>query len=483
MLEAFLREFPDAPAREKEAVQRDVAELRRMLGTINIEGAEPGAAIAIDGRNRGEYPVVEPLRVSAGSHMIRVVKEGFEPFQARVDVAGGQTALVTAALKPMLLSGRARVQERGGAALDVIVDGGVVGKTPWEGALSVGSHAVWLQGEGMLGSQPARIVVEAQKLTPLTLAAETLSASLSVDATPAGATIAIDSVIVGQGLWDGRLRDGSHTIEVAADGFLPKRRDLTLSKGTREMAKLSLDRDPDDPRFREPSKIVAEASVRFALSPSFGGDLAGCAAPCKSGVALGALANIYLGYDGGAGLGFGVSVGYIFAQQNIEDRPVALTPRGLSELRGSADEALRITGATLGVAASYRVRMKYPLLLRLGLGGVFGETGAARTATFPAADGSGDPSFKAPKLIDSRSSSMLYLAPEARIGMKPWDRVELSVGLTTLLLISPTPVRWGEEEPRPVVLPGYGLSTYPAESLTGEVIVIFAPGLTGRFDL
>ncbi len=176
MLETFLREFPDAPLREKQVVQTEVAELRPMLGTVNVDGAEIGATIFIDGKSRAEYPSLSPLRVGAGSHAVRVFKEGFVPYEARVDVAGGQTARVLAKLKPLLTSGRLRVLQRAGAPAEVIVDGVVVGKTPWEGALAVGSHAVYLRGEGINGSQPAQAVIDAQKLTPLTLAVEPLKA-------------------------------------------------------------------------------------------------------------------------------------------------------------------------------------------------------------------------------------------------------------------------------------------------------------------
>lgn len=483
MLEAFLREFSDAPPREKESAQLEVAELRTMLGTINVDGAEVGASIFIDGKNRAEYPSLAPLRVSAGSHTVRVFKEGFEPYEGRVDVAGGQTARVQAKLKPLLTSGRLRVLERGGASVEVIVDGVAVGKTPWEGAVAVGAHAIYLRGEGIHGSQPAQASIDVQKLTSLTLAVEPLPVSISVDATPAGATIAVDSVSVGHGLWDGRLRAGSHQIEVTADGFLPTKREVSLKAGTREVVKISLERDPDDPRFRQPSRVVLEGALRFGISPTFGGDVAGgCSGACSGGPGLGVNASAYAGYELGTGFGFGVSVGYLFAEQHLAGRAVSLTPQGLSSRVGAADETLRVAGATLGVAASYHLDQKFPMLFRLGVGGVFGSTGAQRSAVFPAAGGGVTAAYRAPEIVDSRRVNQLYLAPEVRVGVRPWEKIELSAGLAALILVSPSAPKWGDDEPRPVLLPDDGYSTYPAESLTGTVYVILAPGLSGRIE-
>src|SRR5439155_1438488 len=92
--------------------QREIVRLRGLVGTIDIMGAEIGAAITIDGQSRGDYPMVATLRVSAGGHVVRVYKEGFEPFEGRVDVAGSETARVAARLRA-LASTRSRCSTRG----------------------------------------------------------------------------------------------------------------------------------------------------------------------------------------------------------------------------------------------------------------------------------------------------------------------------------------------------------------------------------
>lgn len=92
-VEALLHDFPDLSAEKRLAAEREAAELARLVGAIAVEGAEPGAQIVIDGRERGAAS--SPLRVLTGSHLVRALKEGFLPFEARVEVHAEQTTRIT----------------------------------------------------------------------------------------------------------------------------------------------------------------------------------------------------------------------------------------------------------------------------------------------------------------------------------------------------------------------------------------------------
>ncbi|WP_437562023.1 PEGA domain-containing protein [Sorangium sp. So ce542] len=117
VLEGSLATYGDAlPAAVKTTAQKQVIALRDRVGTIALVAAEPGAAVVIDGRARGEHPSTAPLRVVAGTHVVRIYKEGFEPFETAASVAGGQTTSVVARLAPPVASGRLRVAERSGRA-------------------------------------------------------------------------------------------------------------------------------------------------------------------------------------------------------------------------------------------------------------------------------------------------------------------------------------------------------------------------------
>src|SRR5688572_32626178 len=54
-------------------------------------------------------------------------------------VAGKQRKLVQAKLKRPARSGVISVREASGKTLDVVVDGAVVGKTPWQGTVAIGT--------------------------------------------------------------------------------------------------------------------------------------------------------------------------------------------------------------------------------------------------------------------------------------------------------------------------------------------------------
>ncbi len=479
MLEAFLRDFTNVTPEEKREAQRRVAALRAELGTIEIDGAELGAAIVIDGRNRADFPAVAPLRVRAGAHVVRVHKEGFEPFEIRIDVAGGQTVRVQAKLRGLRQSGRLRVLERGGRVLEVVVDGVAVGRTPWEGALALGKHVVALHGDGAFGAQPALAIVTAQQVTLLTLGAEELTSSLLVEATPAGAAISIDSVEVARGVWTGRLRSGPHRIEVAADGFLAERREVTLRPGSERLA-IELERDMNAPMWRKPSRILVETSAALGLAPTLGGDVAGtCEGSCESSMGLGALANVHVAYELGTGLGLGLGMGYVFVERSFTGRALEVQPFGLAPVDAAADETLRLTGVSLSAEASLRTEAVLPLLFRIGVGGVFGRLGVARHARFPVSE---DTVYEAPPIADSHAVNHLLITPEAALRLRLARHVELDTGIAALVLIALSTPTWGDEAPRPVLIPRSGYGTYARESFTSTVSLLLAPRMALRYQ-
>ncbi len=80
-------------------------------------------------------PAARAAPPTTGSHTLRVYEEGFEPFEARVEVAAGQTVSARARLRRLVEAGRLSVVESTGKVLEVLLDGSSVGATPWEGSL------------------------------------------------------------------------------------------------------------------------------------------------------------------------------------------------------------------------------------------------------------------------------------------------------------------------------------------------------------
>ncbi|XXT18665.1 PEGA domain-containing protein [Sorangium sp. So ce429] len=491
MFETYLRDFA-VSAEEQAEAQRAIADLRTLVGTVELVGAEVGALIAIDGQDRGQFPPIRPLRVSAGSHMLRVFKEGYDPLEVRVDVPGGQTKNVQAKLSKSASLGRLRIVESSGKPVSVVIRGTVVGQAPWTGTMPVGDHAIMLRGEGKIGTQPVTASVKSQSLTTLSLMAEELDAMLQVEPEPLGASVWIDSVNVGSGVWVGRLKQGTHQVEVRFDGFLPSSRSVTLRKGDRPRLKIPLERDEDAEIWSKPPKFTLDVTTSFLIAPTLGGDLAsGCATGCESSIGLGALGLIHGGYELGWGFGAGIEVGGLFAVQNLANRTASVLPVGnQAPNAGTANEALRLGGVLAGITAGYHFGERFPVLFRVGLGALLGEVRDERAGTFALtpdrrrpSEAPGQPArvaFDAAPQVDFPWAAYAYLEPEVRFGLRLSERFELSAGMKLLMLLAIRKPTWDSTRPIPADLDG--VATYPAESVMGTFVLMVAPGASLRYE-
>jgi hypothetical protein len=471
--EAALRDFGDTmPAQIKEAVQGKVVAMRGLVGEIAVEGAELGATITVDGVGRGEHPLLAPLRVAAGSHLVRVSKTGFLPFEARVVIAGGRTERLAARLAPLGPSGRLRIAEQHGRALDLLVDGVRVGAAPWEGPLGPGPHTVSLRGDNGLGTPPVPVTVQVDRTTPLTLLAEELGAVLRVEPEPVNASVAIDGVSVGRGVWEGRLHARAHRVEVGGDGFLSWAREVHLARDERRSLRVALARDPRSSFARRPPRFTLEVTVAATVAPLFGADVASaCGDACKGTLGLGGLAFVHGGYELRFGLGFGLAAGYLGATQRLTGRTATFTPVGLPSERIAVDDMIWIHAGLVGAWAGFSLGVPVPIHLRLGAGALLGSAADTRSRVATIV-----PSGELQRLEG------VYVAPEIRVGLALSRRIEVSVGLALLLAFVPSPPRWSAAHEvileSPSVRPAYG--TFPAESYAGP-IVAFTPGIGARY--
>jgi hypothetical protein len=482
MFEALLREFDKTlPPETKAAAQREIVELRALVGTIEIEGARPGAAISIDRQDRGEYPSLAPLRVVAGSHVVRVYKEGFEPFERLVDVAGGKSVVVNAALPALLRSGRLKVAEQEGRELDVLVDGGVVGKTPFEGPFAPGEHVVVLRGEGDLGTPPTPISVELNGTASLTLLADNLSAELRIAPTPANALIAIDSVSVGRGIWEGRLRAGKHRIEIASPGFTTLIKEIVLEGDRRTVLPLELVRDPTSPFwYVEPrrARFTFEIGGAFSVGSSLDDADSSCVEACSRGLGLGGFGAVRAGYELGSRIGFGVSLGYFGARQGTTDRKSSITPVGLAYPNiGLSDETTAISGFLGGAWGGMSFFEGSPIRARVNAGFLLGTVSSTRSGSFEARAGM----YEVGPVAEIHGVSFFVLSPELRIGLPLGRGIEISAGIEAPTLFALTRPKW---DPTHAVYAGSdGYGTFPAAFMTSTTITFISPAVGLRYEL
>ena len=116
--EAVLRDFGDALAPQTKAdAQAQIDELHRHVGMLEVDRAEPGATITVDGRGRGAYPLTGPLRLAAGAHVVLARKDGFEPYVASIDVAAEHIVHVDARMRLLGSPGQLHVEAQGGRGM------------------------------------------------------------------------------------------------------------------------------------------------------------------------------------------------------------------------------------------------------------------------------------------------------------------------------------------------------------------------------
>jgi hypothetical protein len=495
LYEELLRNFPDLPQAEKDFATKEVEELKGSIGFVDVRGAEPGATVVIDGRSRGTYPLPGPLRVSVGSHVVRAFKEGFLPFESRVEVAGAQTLILEAHLGALVQSGRLRVTEQSGRAVDVVVDGVVLGKTPWEGTLAVGDHTLVLRGDGNLGTQPAAATVRLNQLTSLTLIAEDLDAIARVEPTPVSATVTIDGVAVGRGVWEGKMRAGGHVVEATLDGFLVFHKELALEKGRREVVVATLARDPNSPLWasREPAHFVLEVGGAFVMTPLFGGDLVGgCTASCSRTLPIGGTGVLRAEYQFPQGFfGLGLEGGYLAFSESLSNRAATLSSVRSTTDYGTVDDKIDLAGLLAGLTAYYRLGDVWPLTFRFGLG-VFLAPRASddRSGSFTTSS-QGRPPNAAYSVAASESHTavFLYAAPEVRFGRRIGNHLEVSVGATLRVLAAAAQPSWQDSHPLPEGPPntqgdgqgGFNPPNRPPQTMTGSFLLAIEPGLGFRY--
>jgi PEGA domain len=75
---------------ERSSVRASIAELELDVGHLALTCDVEGALVLVDGEARGKTPVAD-LLLNPGLHVVRVVKQGYEPMQVSLTIAATQT--------------------------------------------------------------------------------------------------------------------------------------------------------------------------------------------------------------------------------------------------------------------------------------------------------------------------------------------------------------------------------------------------------
>lgn len=382
----------DLPAPEKAALTATMSELRGKLGAVVVNANITGASVQIDGRPRGTLPLSSSIRVSAGSHTLRVVKNGYETLVQTIVVEARQTQQIDVKIAPLTNAGELRIESEDGQVAEVFVDGALVGSAPWEGLLPPGRHAVWIR-RGEAGSAPASLVVVAGQVSLARLPLFELGPQVTVSVEPRTAELSIDGVSVGAGSVALRLPRGKHRVVASEPGYISRSATLELGELTQpQVLEWSLSIDAAHPRWPrpEPGHFWLGAAAAYAGAGRLGsGAEASCTEDCVSDPpASGALIAGRIGYRFPAGVSLELGGGWLGLTKDVYrvERDSFAAGGARHAVRYDVLDQVSLSGPVLLFGGSYMTHLgwRIDLVSRLSGGVLFARasddvTAVART--------------------------------------------------------------------------------------------------------
>lgn len=404
-------------AQERRTVETATRWLRERLGNAEISANVDGLVV-IDGRPRGQLPLASSIRVLPGSHRLRISKSGFETHESTFEIRAGERIQLDAKLEPLTSSGQLRVEAVGLSDAVVFVDGARVGLAPWEGILSAGPHAVWIDG-GAVGTGPSPARVVAGQTTLLRLDPVPLGARVVVRVTPSTAELSVGGTRVGQGEWVGRLPIGAHRVTATEPGYRDAAEQLVISPdGLPREVTLPLAVDRDHPRWPRAETSFGPWLALFggyAGATSLHSDAsAACPERCVGDPsAHGGL----LGLRAGLRMPFEASVevmgGYLGVVSTFS-RQLSNAFQG-DELVYDLDEEHSLSGPFVGGALSYRILLgDFRLIARTGVGVMFATSSAPIAGSVSTSTSSG--TVGVTDNNQELSSTPVFVTPEVELG-------------------------------------------------------------------
>jgi hypothetical protein len=217
---------------DKATVTSRLKELTTKTGALSVHVEDAGADVTLDGKSIGTSPIAAIVRVSVGSHELRVTKTGFLPFVGQADMQpDGKATIDATPLVAQPTSGHVVVHAPGSEPLRVIIDGVDLGATPWEGDLPAGPHEIAGRSSNAVAATQTVHVGVGDKLS-VDLVSSATAAHLQVRTSDGKGNVYLDGVLKGEGTFVGDVAPGSHAIVVEREGY--ERFEKTVTLGERE---------------------------------------------------------------------------------------------------------------------------------------------------------------------------------------------------------------------------------------------------------
>ena len=206
------------------------ASLKKVTGNLLVRSEPPGASISIDGKPVGVGPY-EGKDLSPGKHKVRVVKEGYEPWEAEQKVEAGKSVEVVSRLKT--IEGSLEISSEPSGA-GVSLDGKAAGYAPLTlFQIPYGAHLIRVDREGYEPHEEKVQVKDSQKAR-IHVALKKRVGELRVETEPPEARVYLDGKSAGVSPYEGKdLSPGPVKIRVMKEGYETWERDVKIEPGKR----------------------------------------------------------------------------------------------------------------------------------------------------------------------------------------------------------------------------------------------------------
>jgi hypothetical protein len=204
--------------------------LKRVISSLVVRSEPPGASISIDGKPVGVGPY-EGKDLSPGKYKIRVLKEGYEPWEAEQKVEAGKSVEVVSKLKA--IEGSLEISSEPSGAR-VYFNGNPAGDTPLTLLqIPYGFHLIRVDREGYEPHEEQVQVKDSQKARIL-VALKKRAGELRVETEPPGAQVYLNGKSAGVSPYEGKdLSPGPVKIRVMKEGYETWERDVKVEPGKR----------------------------------------------------------------------------------------------------------------------------------------------------------------------------------------------------------------------------------------------------------
>lgn len=197
---------------------------------------EPGATVRIDDNDIGKTPLT--VNLLPGPHTIAVTAPDGRSTEQHIDVKPGKKKVAMAVEMPREAGGPATLSVQSEPPnANVLIDGALAGRTPFQGELAAGEHVVGVEMDGRMREERKIVAREGRDASvSFALAALPKSPALAVESEPIGAQVILDGKERGRTPFLAPLEKGKHEVVLKLEGHrevgtffeMPSDRDLSI---------------------------------------------------------------------------------------------------------------------------------------------------------------------------------------------------------------------------------------------------------------